>query len=742
MSEPTPTEPSQPLLNPQAIGDRTDSLERQLRERILELQEANDRLQCEIAERRQAEEALRESEHTYRILFENMTSGFALHEIIYDEQGRPADYRFLEMNPAFERLTDVPIKRSLGKTLKEVLPGLEQYWIDVYGKVAQTGEPAAYQNFAGVLNRYYDIWAFSPAKNLLAVILTDITNRKRAEKALRQSEDLLQRILQSSSDCIIAWDKDFKCLYANESACRHVGKTQAEVLGRSIDEARGHLTDLMELWKGRIREVIRTGQGMRVEDKTLVNGEPVYSESVLSPILDADGHASALTVVYRDMTQQKLAEEKLRASETRYRMLVENSLVGVAQIAADGRTVYANPAMLSMREANCIEEIAGRRFSSLFTPESREVVDRELEKRRQGTSSTYEGEIAGLRGGRRNVVICGAPLLSTTRESMGSIGSVLDVTERNRAEEALRNSESHYRMLFESANDAIFVVKNGAFSDCNPAATRVFGRSREELLGHFVGEFSPARQPDGRDSREVARERSQAVLEGRPQFFTGTYLRGDGAALLAEVSLNRMDTASGPTVLAIVRDVTERKRAEESLRKSEREKEAILDGLKDVIVTFFDRDLHVIWSKGDPAKTFGSSSAKESSRFCNEIAADCVALKAIQSGQPQEDELAIPGGPTMLVRANPIKDANAQAVVGVVHVAVDITERKLAEERLKHMQSQLAHVARLSTVGELAAEIAHELSQPLYAILNYAKASRNQLAMEESPNLEGLRRIN
>ena len=125
----------------------------------------------------------------------------------------------------------------------------------------------------------------------------------------------------------------------------------------------------------------------------------------------------------------------------------------------------------------------------------------------------------------------------------------------------------------------------------------------------------------------------------------------------------------------------------------------------------------------------------------NEPCPDCTALKAIQTGQPQEGEVAMPDGRAMLVRSNPIKDADGR-VVGVVHAAVDITERKQAEEKLNRMQVQLAHVARLSTVGELAAEIAHELSQPLYAILNYAKASRNQLAAEESPDFEGLRKSN
>ncbi|MEW5873155.1 MAG: histidine kinase dimerization/phosphoacceptor domain -containing protein [Chloroflexota bacterium] len=135
----------------------------------------------------EAERGLSEREEKYRSLFENMTNGFALHEMIYAEAGQPVDYRFLEINPAFERLTGLSAAALYGKTVKEVLPGTEQYWIDFYGKVATTGEPASYQNYSEELDRYYDVWAFSPRRGQFAVVFSDITERKQAEDALQSA---------------------------------------------------------------------------------------------------------------------------------------------------------------------------------------------------------------------------------------------------------------------------------------------------------------------------------------------------------------------------------------------------------------------------------------------------------------------------------------------------------------------------------------------------------------------------
>ncbi len=162
----------------------------------------------DITERRWAEQALRTSEERYRSLFESIDEGFCVIDMIFDEEGRPVDYRFLESNPAFEKHTG--IYQSAGRRIKEIAPNHERHWFEIYGRVAKTGEPVRFINEARELDsRWYDVYAFrlgGGESRKVAVLFTDITESKLAAIHLERRNELLALLSEAAHDLLAATD--------------------------------------------------------------------------------------------------------------------------------------------------------------------------------------------------------------------------------------------------------------------------------------------------------------------------------------------------------------------------------------------------------------------------------------------------------------------------------------------------------------------------------------------------------
>jgi PAS domain S-box-containing protein len=165
----------------------TLELEQRVDERTAELRAGNAQLAAETAERRRTEEALRESEVRYRTLFNTIDAGFCVIEMIFDAAGKPVDYRFLEVNPAFEKQTG--LHDAEGKLMRELAPAHEAHWFETYGEIALTGEARHFVSEARQLNRWYDVYAYRvgvPESRQVAILFNDISQHKRAEDELRR----------------------------------------------------------------------------------------------------------------------------------------------------------------------------------------------------------------------------------------------------------------------------------------------------------------------------------------------------------------------------------------------------------------------------------------------------------------------------------------------------------------------------------------------------------------------------
>lgn len=205
----------------------------------------------ESSERKRVAEALRQSEAKYRLLFENLSDGFAYHRVVY-EAGRPVDYVFLEVNAAFERMTGLRRDDIIGKRVTEVLPGIERGdfdWIGTYGRVATTGEPVRFEQHAKPIDRWYSVSAYSPARETFAVTFEDITSRKQAQdererllgRVQKQAVEL-EKMLEQRDDMVRAISHDLRTPLT-------VIATQAQSIQR-----RPELTDRLP---GRVDAILR-----------------------------------------------------------------------------------------------------------------------------------------------------------------------------------------------------------------------------------------------------------------------------------------------------------------------------------------------------------------------------------------------------------------------------------------------------------------------------------------------------
>ncbi|HSV95662.1 MAG TPA: PAS domain S-box protein [Spirochaetota bacterium] len=231
-----------------------------------ELEAANEEFEVVNEELHKTLETLSRSENDYRMLFESMLNGFALHEIICDEKGVPVDYRFLRVNPAFERLTGLRAADITGKSVLEVLPGTEREWIDRYGAVALTMEPVSFENYHGGVRRHFEVTAFSPEKGQFAVLFNDVTERKLFESKLRESEKKFRLLFETMAQGVIYHDASGAIIDANPAAAR--------LLGLSMDQLMSFTS--IDLRRRAIRE---DGTGLRGEEypdrEAMRTGEPV-----------------------------------------------------------------------------------------------------------------------------------------------------------------------------------------------------------------------------------------------------------------------------------------------------------------------------------------------------------------------------------------------------------------------------------------------------------------------------------
>lgn len=265
----------------------------------------------DITDLKKAEKARHESEEQYRLLTENAYAAIASHEMIFDAKGRAVDYVFLNANPAFEKQTGLRVDDIIGRHVRDVLPGIEDsLFLPIYGQVVRTGEPISFEHYSEPLQKHYAVTAYSLGENRFATQFTDITERKKAEEALRKREAFLDQLLETIPMPVFSTDREGRYVLANKAFATFLWKSKAEILGKNIfDLFPPELAkDEHEDYANLLAEPGASANYSKIQDGLGVTHDVIFRKATLT---DEEGEPTGLIGAILDITDFKRVEEEL-----------------------------------------------------------------------------------------------------------------------------------------------------------------------------------------------------------------------------------------------------------------------------------------------------------------------------------------------------------------------------------------------------------------------------------------------
>jgi PAS domain S-box-containing protein len=399
--------------------------------------------------------------------------------------------------------------------------------------------------------------------------LEDITERMQALEMLHQSEERFSSLFRLSPDTILLSEYESGLIVdVNESFTETFGYSRDEALGHTVQDLRLYVDDQDRM--AVLDQIRRVGavQGAEVRGRASDGREAVYSLS--SQLLDIGEKRYRMTVV-RDITARIEAEQALRESERFLASLLESIPVPVFSKDAEGRYLACNSAFETLY-GSPKEEIVGKTVYDINPPDLAEIYHaKDMELFASQGVQRYESLIHTRGRGLRDVIFHKAVYTDDEGKPRGLVGAILDITERKAAEEALRESESRLRLIAESAQDAIIMIDSrGCVTFWNPAAERMFGYTRSEIIGRDLHEaIAPERfHTDYRSAFPQFSANGEGKLLGKSVDLFAR--RKDGTELSVSLSLSALNIQDSWHAVGILRDMTERMAAEEALRRSNR----------------------------------------------------------------------------------------------------------------------------------------------------------------------------
>lgn len=376
------------------------------------------------------EHELRQSEEQYRTLFESIDEGFCVIEMLLDDAGVPVDYRFLEVNPMFEQHTG--LHDAPGKTARELVPDLDAYWFETYGKVALTGEPVRFIHDAPAMGkRWFDVNAFrigNPEQRRVGILFKDITIQKRTEETLRQSEERLRRAIEIETVGTIFFEPEGQITDANDAFLRMSGYTRDD-----LENGRLCLDDMtppewMPQSRRAIDEFLSHGRIAPYEKEYLRKDGSCWWGLVASAQV---GENEGVQFII-DVTASRQAE----AERARLAAIVESSQDAIIRCNPDGTVVDWNYAATELYGYTA-DEIIGQHVRRLIPPDQRQESRQMFERLVRGEEAPpWESVRIRKDGSLVHVEIRMSPIHDSRGKVVGASATIRNITERKRLAQA------------------------------------------------------------------------------------------------------------------------------------------------------------------------------------------------------------------------------------------------------------------------------------------------------------------
>jgi diguanylate cyclase (GGDEF)-like protein/PAS domain S-box-containing protein len=656
----------------------------------------------DITERKRFEEALRESERRFRSLIQNASDVITILEangtIRYDS---PAIERVLGYKPeervgtsAFEYMhpDDVErVRRSFVEALDD--PGVVRPPIEFRLRHKEGG----WRHIEATRTNLLD----DPAVRGVVANSRDVTERKEAEEEVGRLSRRNRLILNSAGEGIYGLDREGRTTFVNPAAValtgfepeELIGEIQHDIVHHSHPDGTPYLIDECPIFMA-----LRDGKIHRVDDEVFwrKDGTSFPVEYTATPIREADEITGAV-VTFTDVTERKKAEKALKESEELHRAVVEQSVEAIYLFDPDSKRVLETNHAFEELIGYTAEELLGMTIYD-FVAHEREDIDRNV-RRHVVEERRFVGERVYRREDGRLLEVEVSATLIPYRGKEAVCVVARDVTERKRAEQALKESEGRFRQLFEQSVDALFVHdEEGRIVDCNAEACRSLGYTREELLELSVKDFATNLLSEEEKEAKRGYTLWERAVRGEPGKIVGfeenELRRKDGTLFPVEVGVGAIDYGGRRLIFASARDLTERKRAEAALAEERNLLRTLIDNMPDCIFVK-DKESRFVLNNAEHARALGAPEQELLGKtdfdvFPRELAERYYAdeQEVIHSGSAlvdrEEPVVDHEGNHRWLSTTKvPLRDGGGE-ISGLVGISRDITDRKALEEQLRH----------------------------------------------------------